>query len=477
MKRERIDVLNERDLLYGMITSEKFCREIAPILEPRLLEIDYARLVAGWVKEYYETYKTCPQKDMSKLYRAHSEEIGDEALKDNILTFLGKLDKDYDSIRSFNDEYALQQSILYLKRQSLKNLVSDVDAFLTAGNVTKAENAITKYNTIEKSTGEAVSLFHNAEAIVDSYSEEKGVLFTLPGAYGAVVGKIHREDFISFLAPMKRGKSFALVDVGVNAVQQGLKVLFVSLEMSESDMIKRFWTSLTGQLTEDRDDIEYSYFVDCGGRYGIESKTISRKAVSMLDVDKKQRMFKRMFRGGDVRVLAVPAYSLSTEGLDIKIERLVQQEDYVPDVIIIDYADIMLPSDKTNEYRHQLDGIWKRLRSLAQKRKCVVFTASQSGRASLSKDVDSEDISEDIRKIAHVTSMVSINQSPKERQLGIVRFKQLAVREGEMEFRQAVCTQCLSIGRMVTDSHFDDEVMMPDLGDGEEDHGSRRKSR
>ena len=476
MKREKINVLNERDILYGMITSEKFCREIAPIIEPRLLEIDYARIVAGWVKEYYEQYKTCPQKDMSKLYRAHGDEINDEALKDNILAFLNNLDKDYEAIKSFNDEYALQQSILYLKRQSLKNLVADVDAFLTAGNVTKAENAITKYNTIEKSTGEAVSLFHNAEAIVDSYSDEKGILFTLPGAYGAVVGKIHREDFISFLAPMKRGKSFALVDVGVNAVQQGLKVLFVSLEMSEADMIKRFWTSLTGQLTEDRNDIEYSYFADCGGKYSIENKTITRKAVSMSDVDKKQKQFKRMFRGGDVRVLAVPAYSLSTEGLDIKIERLIQQEEYVPDVVIIDYADIMLPSDKTNEYRHQLDGIWKRLRALAQKRKCVVFTASQSNRDGISKDLSLESTSEDIRKVAHVTSMVSINQTNKERQLGIVRFKQLAVREGEMEFRQAVCTQCLSIGRMVTDSHFEDEVIMPEPEDNEENHNTRRKS-
>ena len=92
------------------------------------------------------------------------------------------------------------------------------------------------------------------------------------------------------------------------------------------------------------------------------------------------------------------------------------------------------------------------------KRKAIVFTASQSGRASLSKNVESEDIAEDIRKLAHVTSMVSVNQTPKEKQEGYFRLKQLAVREGEQEFRQAVCLQCLNIGRMVLDSHFDNEV-------------------
>lgn len=472
MRREKVSALNERDLLYGLIVSEKFCREICPVLNPRLLEVDYVRILSGWIKEYFENFKVNPGRDVVKLYRSHSDEFNDEALRDNILTFLDKLDKDYDSIKSFNDEYALSQAIIYLKKQSLKNLNADVDAFLTTGDIRKAEDAITKYKTIEKSTGEAVSLFHGIESIVDSYSEDKNVLFTLPKAYGKVVGRIYREDFISFLAPMKRGKTFMLIDVAVNAVSQGLKVLFVTLEMSENDMIKRFWTALTGQIGEDRDDIDYPYFEDDGNKWVVSHKTISRKAVSIVDIEKKQKSLKKMFRGGDVKILAVPAYSLTPDQLDVKIERMVQQEEFVPDVIVVDYADIMQPVDR-GEYRHQIDSIWKKLRALAQKRKAVVFTASQSGRSSISKDVDAEDIAEDIRKLAHVTSMVSLNQSAEERKEGIIRLKQLAIREGEMEFRQAVCTQCLAIGRIVTDSRFDDEVEL----NSDKDDENRRKRR
>ena len=251
--------------------------------------------------------------------------LGDISLRTGLeflIVFLNKIDKDYDNIKSFNDEYALQQSILYLKRQSLKNLNADIDAFLTTGDVSKAEDAITTYKTIEKSTGEAVSLFQGTDIIINSYSEEKGVLFTLPKAYGKVVGKIHREDFISFLAPMKRGKTFALIDVGVNAVSQGLKVLFVSLEMSEADVVKRFWTSFTGQISEDRNDIDYPYFVEEYGKWKVEHKIISRKAISSSDIEKRQKSMKRMFRGGDVKILSVPAYSLTPDQLDVKIERL-----------------------------------------------------------------------------------------------------------------------------------------------------------
>lgn len=479
MKREKLNTLSERDLLIGLITSEKFCREICPILNPRLLEIEYARTVSAWIKDFYDNFKKAPGKDIIKLYRARCEEIRDEDLQDNVLTFIEKVCKDYENIKTFNDEFALQQAVNYLKARSLKNLNEDIDAYLVSGDISRAENAITKYKLVEKSSGKAVSLIYNAESIVNSFTQEDELLFQFPGAYGAVVGDVHREDFISYLAPMKRGKSFALMDAGVVAIQNRLKVLHVSLEMSEEQMLKRYWTSLTGQLNKDRDDINYSYFekIDTTSKkcWKIKNKIISRKAVSVAEVQKKQKSLKRLFRGGDIRIYAVPAYNLTVEQLDLELDRLEQQENYVPDVIIVDYADIMTPSDKGNDYRNQLDGIWKRLRGLAQKRKCVVFTASQSGRASIDKDADSKDIAEDIRKLAHITSMVSLNQTRQEKKAGIVRLKQLALREGEAEFREAVCTQCLSIGRIVTDSHFDDEVIIDIDNEMEEQESDNKK--
>ena len=478
MKREKLNTLSERDILIGLITSEKFCREICPILNPRLLEIEYARTVAGWIKDFYNNFKKAPGKDIIKLYRARCEEINDEDLQDNILTFVEKVCRDFENIKNFNNEFALQQAVLYLKGRSLKNLNEDIDAYLTSGDIVKAENIITKYKSVEKNSGKAVSLLYNSESIVNSFTQEDELLFKFPGAYGAVVGDVHREDFISYLAPMKRGKSFALIDAGVVSIQNRLKVLHVSMEMSEQQMLKRYWTSLTGQLNKDRDDINYPYFekTDTSSKrcWKIKNKIISRKAVSIAEIEKKQKSLKRLFRGGDIRIYAVPAYNLTVEQLDLELDRLEQQEGFVPDVIIVDYADIMTPSDKGNDYRNQLDGIWKRLRGLAQKRKCVVFTASQSGRASINKDADSKDIAEDIRKLAHITSMVSLNQTRQEKKAGILRLKQLALREGEAEFREAVCTQCLSIGRIVTDSHFDDEVII-DIDEGEEQKADNKK--
>lgn len=462
MKREKLNTLSERDIITGLVVSEKFCREISPILNPRLLEIDYARIIAGWIKEFYGNFKKSPGKDIIKLYRAKCEEVADEDLQENILSFIERICNDYDELKNFNDDFALNQSIEYLKGRSLRNLVDDIDAYLINGDIRKAENSITKYKSVEKNSGKVVSILNNTETIVNSFTQDNELLFRFPGAYGSVLGDIHVEDFISYLAPMKVGKTWALIDAGVVAIQNQLKVLHVTLEMSENQMLKRYWTALTGEIKKDNDEINYSYFEkdedsDEKKCWQIKYKTISRKAFNITDIKNKQKNMKRLFRGGDIRILSVPAYNLTVEQLEVELDRLEQQENYIPNVIIVDYADIMTPSDKT-DYRNQIDGIWKRLRALAQKRKCAVFTASQSGRASINKNVDSKDIAEDIRKLAHVTSMVSINQTRVEKKLGFMRLKQLAVRDGEVEFREAVCTQCLSIGRIVTDSRFDDEV-------------------
>jgi hypothetical protein len=38
MRREKLNTFNERDLLISLITSDKFCREVAPILNSSLAE-------------------------------------------------------------------------------------------------------------------------------------------------------------------------------------------------------------------------------------------------------------------------------------------------------------------------------------------------------------------------------------------------------------------------------------------------------
>ena len=460
MKREKLNSLSERDLIYQLIVSDKFCREIIPVLNPKMLEIVYVRTIAIWIKDYFEKFKEAPKKNMMKLYRTHVEELNDEALQDNVLTFLEKLDRDYEKIKVSNEDFAIQNAIKYLKIRSLKNFSEDIDAYINSGEIERAENCVTKFRKVEIASGEGVSLLDDSDIITEAFTEEQDLLFSYPGDFGRLMGEIHREDFIAFLAPMKAGKTFSLIDVGIEALKNNLKVVMYSLEMSRANMIKRTWKALSGQVTKDM-EIEIPYFEEDGEKWRIEKKIVKKKASSVLEVQKKQKSLKRLFRGGSFRIFAEPAYTLTVESLENKLDDLAY-EGFYPDVIIIDYADIMAPSDKSVDYRNQIDGIWKRLRALAQKRKAVVFTASQTNRGAISREVEAEDTAEDIRKLAHVTSMVAISKTKYCKQNKLAIFSQMAVREGEPEMRKVIATQCLALGRPIIESHWKDDVIFED---------------
>lgn len=468
MKREKLNTLSEKDIIYQLIVSDKFCREIVPVLNPKFLEVSYIKIVAIWIKDYFQKFKEAPKKNIIKLYRSHIDELKDESLQENILTFIEKLDKDYDSIKVSNEDFAIQNAIKYLKMRSLKNFSEDIDSYIESGDLEKAENCVTKYRKVETSSGEGVSLLEDSDIITESFTEEQDLLFTYPGDFGRLIGDIHREDFIAFLAPMKAGKTFQLVDFGIEALKNNLKVVMYSLEMSRSNMIKRIWTALSGQITKDI-EIEVPYFEEDGDKWRIEKKVVNKKASSVLEVKKKQTSLKRLFRGGAFRIYAEPAYSMTVESLENKLDDLAY-EGFYPDVIIIDYADIMAPSDK-NEYRQQIDGIWKRLRALAQKRKAVVVTASQTNRGAISREVEAEDVAEDIRKISHVTSMVAISKTKYCKQNKLAIFSQMAIREGEAEMRKVVATQNLALGRPILESHWKDDVIFDD----DEENKTERK--
>ena len=458
MKREKIDLLNEKDILVGLIVSDEFCKEISPIIDIKDLQVDYSRVIVSWIKPYFEEFGKAPKTDILKLYRSHISEISNESLQNNILTFIEKLDEKYNSKR--NDSYAIQEAIKYLKSRNLQNLSQDIEAYITSGDIDKAESLITRYRKVEKESGESVDLLNDADIVRESFTEEQDKLFSFNGAYGRLVGDIHREDFVAFLASMKVGKTFTLIDCGIEALKNGLNVVMFSLEMSRTNMIKRVWKSLSGQVTEDV-EITVPEFVQEGEKYRVEEKIVHKKASSILEVEKKQKSLKRLFRGGNLKIFAEPAYSMTVEKLETKLDDL-NHNGFIPDVIIIDYADIMLPSNSRLDYRNQLDDIWKRLRAMAQKRKCAVFTASQASRGAINKEATADMISEDIRKLAHVTSMVSISKDEYCKNHSLAMFSQLAVREGEPITERVIATQCLSLGRPVLDSHWKKDVIIDD---------------
>ena len=102
------------------------------------------------------------------------------------------------------------------------------------------------------------------------------------------------------------------------------------------------------------------------------------------------------------------------------MNKLASVKNFVPDVLIVDYADIMSSPSKYHEKRHELGAIYRALRNLGVEYKIPVATATQMNRGSLSKLeagrlLDESDIAESYDIMRIIDAGVSINSSVEDR--------------------------------------------------------------
>ena len=253
---------------------------------------------------------------------------------------------------------------------------------------------------------------------------------------------------------MKKGKSWLMQYLALEAMKQRLNVIFVSMEMTREEVVQRMWKALFGVKSGIIPEglYETTRFVEDPsekGKYRIELFDINVKGNKGKSVDTLQKELKAMNGySGNLRIIAYPAFGASVQDITDRVEELAT-EGFVADVLVIDYADITKPIGGGTELRNQLDLIWKHLRGFSMKFHCATITASQTNRAGLNSNVVSaETISEDIRKLAHVTSMVSMEQTGKMYKNHIMRLRNIAMRNG-WSSGPCVFPQCLGLGQFV----------------------------
>ncbi len=454
MKREVIENINEKDFVASLIMSDKCCQILLDYVKPTYFDIDYSRVIVSWVSDYYKKFKIAPKKDVTSIYKSRCDEIQDEALKDLIYNYLKNIAESEININ--NEDYLVDRGKDFIDYKALQEYTENLQACLDTRDMAKARKVQQDYKKINTTEVNEVSLLslECADRIARALSASKEILFTLPENMNKVFGNIHREDFIAVLAPPKRGKSFMLQYIAIQALMQRLNVVYVSMEMNIDEVVQRLWKTLfgtkSGLVSEGL--YESCRFIECPdeeGKYHSELIDVNVKTTDVGDIKTYQKQLKAMTQyQGNLRILSYPRFNASVETICNRVEELAK-DGFVADVVIIDYADITTPIGGGSELRNQLDEIWKYLGGFAMKFHCAMITASQTNRSGLSANVvGGETIGENFKKLAHITSMVSLEQTPKMRKEHIMRIRNIAVRNDEVE-ETCVFPQCLKVGQFV----------------------------
>ena len=461
MKRTKINLTEEKTILINMITNTGYLRQLKDICKSSYFETSYAKIISGWVWEYYDKLEKAPGKDLQDLYLRKKAEIDDEDDLELIADFLSSLNSYYQEMEINNVQYEVQKAEQYFKLRSIEQLGDKLQRAVELKDPASGEKYITDYKRVEKPSGEGVDLFRDAASVRQAYEYSEEHLFKYPGVLGDVMGYFCRGDFFAILAAVKKGKSFYLWDIARYASLFGYNALFFSLEMTQNQMVRRAWQSYVGQPVKPC-TIDLPQFTEEDGKYRIVTESKKYNGLDLTEVEKKQSLYRRQTKG-EIKIQTYPSGIADIHTLETCLANLEYYDNFVPDVIVIDYADIIKSHGR--DYRHNLNEIWVRLRGWAQQRNCLVVTASQTSKQAFTRDAKLGDVAEDMRKLATVTKMMALNQNDIEKQMGVMRCEPLLYRDGRLHGQQVCVLENRDISRVYIDSQLRGDVLNYEEGE------------
>ena len=100
-------------------------------------------------------------------------------------------------------------------------------------------------------------------------------------------------------------------------------------------------------------------------------------------------------------------------------------------MVLVDYADILMPTGNFREKRHALGNIYEDLRGLAGELEIPIWTASQANRSALEEDVIGADkVAEDYSKVMTADFVMSMSRKVEDKIANTGRFHVIKNRFG-----------------------------------------------
>ena len=214
---------------------------------------------------------------------------------------------------------------------------------------------------------------------------------------------------------------------------QNKKVLYISLEMSEDKIAARFDSVMT-----------------------LISQKKLKNSLGLLQ--KRLGLFNEKFPEGQLVIKEFPTGLATINDIRSLLVQLHNYEDFLPDIILVDYLELLRPSRETlAEYQAQ-QRISEELRGLAVESNVLVWTATQTNRQGRAvKLITDSELADAYGKIRTCDFAVSLNQSEEEFDDGQMRCYVMKSRNGKQRFVVPVSVDYNTLTMSESDPYESDE--------------------
>jgi len=204
-------------------------------------------------------------------------------------------------------------------------------------------------------------------------------------------GGLSINELFTVMAHSSKGKSIFLVNLLYGALLNGFDAVYFSLEMSERDILRRFYRRVTYKTKQELYDDE-------------------KKWASTIE-----RFFKLTKTSG--RVLYYPTGTIGVFDIEIALDRLRDLHGFEPKLIVIDYLDLLKPPKMGYRVENYmaLQHLTDAMRNIALTRNVAVVTATQATKASFNKvKLTQADMGDSYGKVKSSDVVVALCQTEEE---------------------------------------------------------------
>lgn len=462
-----------RLVITGMVVSSRVLAAVAQKWTPDgLFGSAHLDRIGGWCIRHFNKYGKAPGAQIASYHRrwAEAKNRPDEESQ-AIQGLLSSLSEEYirRERKTIQSDYVIQVATDLFTGVRVAAAAAEAKDLAANGKLDEAVAVLQKVDRVEMTQEDMTDIFTDTAAITSAFESTFEPLVVYPGAAGVFFGnRLRRRAFVSFEAMEKKGKSFWLMDVAWRALEQGRRVAYFEMgDLSKEDVIMRLAARSTGKpvdpeemASDPKGRYRYPLMLEpAGGREKCEVQLEDRLVkVRMTSSEAKISFAKQTAKYGidKFKVSCHPTKTLSVAGIQTILARQRSKYFWVPDVIVVDYADIIAPMHGTADTRDQINHTWAMLRSLSMSSNSLVLTATQTNRGSYdAKTIDMEHAAEDKRKRSHVTFSIGINQTDPEKEEGVYRLNPIVARTGQYDKRKCLFTAgCLAVANPCVFSTF-----------------------
>ena len=366
----------QESLVKLLLEDRPFCDQLEEVLDVSFFELKYLRVFSKIIIEYRKKFDTHPNTEtLGMLLRTCLEEEN-PVIQKQVRDFFSRINKNpVDAV-----EYIKTTALDFCKKQKLK------EAILQSVNLLESSS----YEDIKTVIDEATKLGLDNDHGHD-YKKDFEARYQLKSRAPVSTGwdevdKICKDglgkgELGVVIAPTGAGKSMALVHLGSEALKVGKNVVHYTLELSEGAVGLRYDSCLSGLPLKDLFSLKDKVYETC------------------IQVP------------GELILKEYPTKTASPRTLRNHLEKLIKKGKKI-DLVIVDYGDILRPTNNFREKRNELESIYEGLRAIAQEYKCPIWTASQTNRSGLNAEIITmEAISEAFNKCFIADFIFSISRT------------------------------------------------------------------